>query len=170
MNLTLEELNVCYCDVITYAKVKELRSMPKLRVLKYGQSWNFGEREKQTLKKLMPLVRFGESICVDERELLPADGIWDVEAKQLEYCKKLEKHQFQDLPNEFTFDMLRFLEIKDLAKFGQVSKIMRIFAQQEICLRSREICQRLSHPISHCQKCLCQCRCQCKKLKLKFET
>ena len=87
---TLEELDVRYCDVITYAKVKELRSMPNLRVLK-GQSWNFGDREKQTLKKLMPLVRFdgfNGLICADERELLPADGIWDVEVKQLEYFNR----------------------------------------------------------------------------------
>ena len=39
----------------------------------------------------MPFVRFGEMITADERELSTADGIWDVEAKQLEYCKKLEK-------------------------------------------------------------------------------
>ena len=50
------------------------------------------------------LVRFGESICVDERELLPADGIWDVAAKQLEYFKKSAKCPFHDeCPDEIRY-------------------------------------------------------------------
>ena len=41
--------------------------------------------EIQDLKKLMPFVRIGEIITADERKLLPADGIWDVETEQLEF-------------------------------------------------------------------------------------
>ena len=44
--------------------------------------------------------RFDELICVDERELLLADGIWDVEAKQLDNFKKFGECQFKELPDE----------------------------------------------------------------------
>ena len=133
---TLEKLNVRYCRVITYAKVTELRSMPNLRVLKYGLRWNLfhelGIREKEALKKLMPLVKFGGSICADERELLPADGIWDVESKQLEYFKRLSKCQFHELPDEIMLHVTYFLELRDLLNFGQVSKRMRAIKQDRI--------------------------------------
>ena len=90
---TLEKLNVRYCHGITYTillhNITELKSMPKLRVLNYGRMGNFPNHEKESLKRLMPMVKFGESICVDERELLLADGIWDVEAKQLEYLENV---------------------------------------------------------------------------------
>ena len=95
-------------------KVSELRSMPKLRVLKYGQSWRI-DHEKEAMKKIMPLVRFDESICADERKLLPADGIWDVEVKQLKYFETFAQWKFQDLVN-----------------FGQVSKRMRAIAQSRV--------------------------------------
>ena len=100
---TLEKLNINLCEGITYAKVTELRSMPKLRVLNFGRRWDIGGRvelsdgEKENLKKLMPLVRFGAPICADERKLLPADGIWDVEGKQFEYFKKRAECQFEEL-------------------------------------------------------------------------
>ena len=88
---TLEKLNVRYCHGITYNillhNITELKSMSKLRVLNYGRMGRFPNHEKESLKRLMPMVKFGESICVDERELLLADGIWDVEAKQLEIWK-----------------------------------------------------------------------------------
>ena len=174
LSYTLEKLHVGWCCHITYNKLTAL-SMPKLKVLNcdhmgtYGVPYN--RNEKENLKMLMPFVKFGASICADERELLPAEGIWDIKAKQLDASfwlgtAKLApsssyQYQFQDLPFEFTFIMCRFLEIKDLAKFGQVSKKMRIFAQQEIRLRSQEICKRLGHPISHCHQCRCQCQCRC---------
>ena len=100
--------------------------------MKYGQRWNFGIREKEALKKLMPLVRFGGSICADERELLPADGIWDAEAKQLEYFKKFSKCQFLEMPDKIMYHVTYFLEIRDLVKFGQVSKRMRAITQDRI--------------------------------------
>ena len=96
---TLEKLNVRYCPSITNTvlllqNIAKLKSMPKLRVLNCDRMGIFSEHEQENLKKLMPLVRFGESFCVDERELLLADGIWDVEAKQLEYLKKFGKYGF----------------------------------------------------------------------------
>ena len=98
LQFTLEKLNVRHRHGITYTtllnNITELKSMPKLRVLNYGRMGNFPNHEKESLKRLMPMVKFGESICVDERELLLADGIWDVEAKQLEYFKKFGKYGF----------------------------------------------------------------------------
>jgi hypothetical protein len=122
---TLEKLHVC--DGITYSKVTELKFMPKLRVLNLDNDHEgiFGDQEKENLKKLMPLVRFDELICADERKLLLADGIWDVEAKQLKYFKKFSKRQFEELPHEIMFYLIDFLELKDLVKLGQVSKRMR---------------------------------------------
>ena len=96
---------------------------------------NFPNRERENLKKLMPLMRFGESICVDERELLLADGIWDVEAKQLEYFKKFGECQLKVLPDEIIFHLIDTLGIEDLLNFGQVSKRMRAITQVKI--RSR---------------------------------
>ena len=140
LSYTLEKLHVGWCCHITYGKLSELKSMSKLKVLNLGiicdYMWTYGvpynHNEKENLKMLMPFVTFGASICADERELLPAEGIWDIEAKQLDASfwlgtAKLApsspcQYQFQDLPFEFTFIMCRFLEIKDLAKFGQVSK------------------------------------------------
>ena len=80
----------------------------------------------------MPMVRFGESICVDERELLLADGIWDVEAKQLEYFKKFGRCGFKRLPNEMILHLIDPLERRDLLNFGQVSKRMRAITQERI--------------------------------------
>ena len=94
---TLEKLDVYLCDDVTYAKLTKLKSMPKLTDLNYMVSAG----EIQDLKNLMPFVRIGEIITADERELSPADGIWDVEAKQLEFYKKDEKNQFQDLPKDW---------------------------------------------------------------------
>ena len=88
---TLEKLDVYLCDDLTgdltYAKLTMLKSMPKLKDLNYLGSAG----EIQDLKNVMPFVRIGEIITADERELSPADGIWDVEAKQLEFYKKDEK-------------------------------------------------------------------------------
>ena len=103
---TLEKLDVSWCN-ITYADLTELKSMSKLRVLTSDQ---IPYHEKQNLKKIFPLVRLGETIWVDERELSPADGIWDVEAKQLENFRKFEKCQFGMLPNEIISHCLTFLE------------------------------------------------------------
>ena len=99
---TLEKLNVRYCYGITVLlrhTITKLKSMPKLRVVYYGRFGIFSTLEQENLKKLMSLVEFGELICLDERELLLADGIWDVEAKQLEYFKKGER-RFKELPDE----------------------------------------------------------------------
>ena len=73
---TLEKLDVYLCDDVTYAKLTMLKSMPKLKDLNYMGSAG----EIQDLKNVMPFVRIGEIITADERELSPADGIWDVEA------------------------------------------------------------------------------------------
>ena len=94
---TLEKLDVYMCDDVTYAKLTMLRSMLKLKDLNYMGSAG----EIQDLKNVMPFVRIGEIITADERELSPADGIWDVEAKQLEFFKRDEKNQFQDLPKDW---------------------------------------------------------------------
>ena len=83
---TSEKLDVYMCDGITYAKLTELKSMPKLQVLNFWGS----HHEKGDLLTLMPFVKFDELIAANERKLLSADGIWDVEAIQLEF-------QFQDL-------------------------------------------------------------------------
>ena len=131
---TLEKLHVCgkgtspryLVGGITYSKVTELKSMPKLRVLNltYDLEWYMDGQEIENLKKIMPLMRFGE-ICADERELLPADGIWDVEAKQLKYFKKFSNRQFEELPDEIMFHLIPFLELKDLGRLSAVSKRMR---------------------------------------------
>ena len=79
---TLEKLNVeIPYGYITYVKLTELKSMPKLNSLGFKGN----DYEKDDLKNVMPLVKFDEIITADERELLPADGIWDVEAKHLHF-------------------------------------------------------------------------------------
>ena len=110
---TLEKLDINLCDDITYAKVTELRAMPKLRVLNYGRRWDIGGKvelsdgEKENLKKLMPLLRFYEPICADEKKLLAADGIWDVEAKQFEYFKNCAERQFEEFLDQKNFPMTK---------------------------------------------------------------
>ena len=85
---TLEKLDVycLYCS-ITYVELTMLKSMPKLKDLRFMGTY----RKKEDLQNVMPFVRFNDIITADEKELCPTDGIWDVEAKQLEF-------QFQDLP------------------------------------------------------------------------
>ena len=153
LSYTLEKLNVGWCRHITYKKLTEL-SMLKLKVLNWGINCDRmgtygvpsnGRYEKENLKMLMPFVRFGETISADERKLSPANGIWDIEAKQLDASfwlgtaklAPLSPYQYQDLPDHITFYMCGFLEIKDLVKFGQVSKQMRAITREEICQRSR---------------------------------
>ena len=75
---TLEKLDVYGCYGITCAELSILKSMPKLKSLRF-------------MGICCKIVRFNDTITADEKELCPADGIWDVEAKQLEF-------QFQDLP------------------------------------------------------------------------
>ena len=130
----MEKLNVRYCDGITYANIAELKYMPKLRVLNFhGRIPNLhNNSEQENLKKIMPLVRFDESVCPDERKLLPADGIWDVEAKQLEYFEKFGRCGFKRLPNELISHLIDPLERRDLLNFGQVSKRMRAITQEKI--------------------------------------
>ena len=117
---TLEKLHIFWCVGVTYDKTIELKSMPKLRLLNCDLTH---DEEKENLK--YDLLRFGVSICVDERELSPADGIWDVEAKQLGYFEKFEKCQFEALPDEIISHSLTFLERRDVVTFGQVAKRMR---------------------------------------------
>ena len=79
---TLEKLNVDIpYGIITYVKLTELKSMPKLNSLKFRGN----NHEKEDLKNIMPLVKFDEKITADERKLLPADGIWDVKVKHLNF-------------------------------------------------------------------------------------
>ena len=137
---TLEKLDISWCN-ITYADLTELKSMPKLRVLTCNQ-YTF---LIQNLKKSLPLVRLGETICVDERKLSPADGIWNVEAKQFEYFRKSEKCQFDMLPNEIITRCSSFLERRDLIKFGQVAKRMRFIT----CNMSNTSCQCQISPCVH---------------------
>ena len=92
---TLEKLDIYLCEDVTYAKLTKLKSMPKLKDLNYMGSAG----EIQNLKNVMPYVRIGEMITVDERELPPADGIWDVETEQLEFA--CEKNKFQDLTKDW---------------------------------------------------------------------
>ena len=153
LSYTLEKLHVGWCCHITYDKLIEL-SMPKLKVLNWGINCDRmgtygvpsnGPYEKENLKMLMPFVKFGETISADERKLSPADGIWDVEAKQLDASfwlgtaklAPLLPYQYQDLPDAIIFYICGFLEIKDLVKFGQVSKQMRAITREKICQRSR---------------------------------
>ena len=126
---TLEKLDISWCN-ITYVDLTELKSMSKLRVLTSDQ---ITYHEKQNLQKSIPLVRLWETFWVDERELSPADGIWDVEAKQLEYFRKFEKCQFGMLPNEIISHCLTFLERRDFVKFGQVAKRMRFITRDMSC-------------------------------------
>ena len=119
LQYTLEILHIFWCVGVSYAKIIELKSMPKLRLLNCDVTDDW----------------LGESICVDARELSPADGIWDVEVKQLGYFEKFAKCQFGTLPNEIISHMLTFLERRDLVTFGQVAKRMRFFTQSEICQR-----------------------------------
>ena len=95
LQYTLEKLHIFWCIGVSYAKIIELKSLPKLRLLNCDLT---DDEEKENLK--YDLLRFGESICVDERELSPADGIWDVKVKQLGYFEKSKKCQFGILPNE----------------------------------------------------------------------
>ena len=49
---TLEELDICCCDKITDAKLLEMRSMTKLKVLNYFKPWN--PKNYEDLKKNLP--------------------------------------------------------------------------------------------------------------------
>ena len=132
---TLVKLDLSWCDRITYTKLTKLKSMTKLRVLNCDKLPNFhGQHEQENLQKSIPLVDFGEPVCVDERELSPADGIWDVETEKLEYFRKFAKCQFGMLPNELISHCLTFLERRNFVKFGQVSKRMRFITCNMSCI------------------------------------
>ena len=52
LKFTLEELDIGRCENITYTKLLEMRSMPKLKVLNYCKKWNPYNYEE--LKKNLP--------------------------------------------------------------------------------------------------------------------
>ena len=108
---TLEKLNVFMCNDITYAKLTELKSMPKLKVLKSAQVMNISDHEKENLKKMTPLERFGDSIRPKRRKL---KQFWNLSEPCLE-----------TLPQEVLSKVIHFLDVKDLRNFSQVSKMMR---------------------------------------------
>ena len=112
---TLEKLNVFMCQRITHATITELKCMPKLKVLKSDQMMNFDDHEKDNLKNLTPLVRFDESVRPKRRKL-----------KQF---RNLSGPYLEDLPVEILSKVIFSLEIKDLGKFGQVSKTIRFITR-----------------------------------------
>ena len=71
----------------------------------------FSDHEKENLKKLTPLVRFGDSIRPKRRKL-----------KQF---RNLSEPYLEDLPEEILSKVIYCLEVKDLGKFGQVCRRMR---------------------------------------------
>ena len=64
LKLTLEELDIGYCQLITHTKLLEMRVMPKLKTVYYGTEYGYGkgfENNFHVLEKTLPqLTRYDE--------------------------------------------------------------------------------------------------------------
>ena len=78
LNLTLEELNVSPFGNISYEKLLELKSMPKLRLLNY---WENSAEELENLQKYLPHVKICQRrvvVALPKPDMSSKSKIWEI--------------------------------------------------------------------------------------------
>ena len=88
LNLTLEELNVSPFGNISYEKLLELKSMPKLRLLNY---WERSVEELENLRKYLPHVKICQRrvvVALPKPEISSKSKIWEISTSKNFNCFK----------------------------------------------------------------------------------
>ena len=97
LNLTLEELNVSPFGNISYEKLLELKSMPKLRVLNY---WERSVEELENLRKYLPDVKICQrrvAVALPKPDISSKSKIWEISTSNDFNC-------FKDVLTSVTFE------------------------------------------------------------------
>ena len=106
---SLEELDVSFCENISYTKLLELKFMPKLKVLNCRRRWN--REVERNLREQMPhlIANHPSSLEIAENNSY-LTGLWDIKVKrfcQLNVADELnisKSSVFQDDEDEFLRD------------------------------------------------------------------
>ena len=106
---SLEELDVSFCENISYTKLLELRFMPKLKVLNCRRRWN--REVERNLKVQMPhlIANYPRPLEIAENNSF-LTGLWDIKVDrfcQLNVADELDISKsslFQDDEDEFLRD------------------------------------------------------------------
>ena len=106
---SLEELDVSFCENISYTKLLELKFMPKLKVLNCRRRWN--RAVERNLREQMPhlIANYPSSLEIAENNSY-LTGLWDIKVKrfcQLNVADELnisKSSVFQDDEDEFLRD------------------------------------------------------------------
>ena len=106
---SLEELDVSFCENISYTKLLELKFMPKLKVLNCRRRWN--REVERNLREQMPhlIANYPSSLEIAENNSY-LTGLWDIKVKrfcQLNVADELnisKSSVFQDDEDEFLRD------------------------------------------------------------------
>lgn len=106
---SLEELDVSFCENISYTKLLELKFMPKLKVLNCRRRWN--REVERNLRVQMPhlIANYPRPLEIAENNSF-LTGLWDIKVKrfcQLNVADELDISKsslFQDDEDEFLRD------------------------------------------------------------------
>ena len=106
---SLEELDVSFCENISYTKLLELKFMPKLKVLNCRRRWN--REVERNLREQMPhlIANYPRPLEIAENHSF-LTGLWDIKIKrfcQLNVGDELDLSNsclFQDDEDEFLRD------------------------------------------------------------------
>ena len=106
---SLEELDVSFCENISYTKLLELKFMPKLKVLNCRRRWN--REVERNLRVQMPhlIANYPRPLEIAENNSY-LTGLWDIKVKrfcQLNVADELDISKsslFQDDEDEFLRD------------------------------------------------------------------
>ena len=106
---SLEELDVSFCENLSYTKLLELKLMPKLKVLNCRRRWN--RDVERNLREQMPhlIANYPRSLEIAENNSF-ITGLWDIKVKrfcQLNVADELnisKSSVFQDDEDEFLRD------------------------------------------------------------------
>ena len=102
LKLTLEELNVLQFGNISYEKLLELKSMPKLRVLNY---WETSNEELENLRRYLPHLKICQRrVCValPKPDISSKSKIWEISTSNNFNC--FENVLLENNSGQFTAD------------------------------------------------------------------
>ena len=89
--MTLEELDISATN-IDHEELVKLRSMPKLRVLRYSTEFMENCEIGNLTMKVLPHVIINEqdiNVAEPEGSMKPKDGLWEIKAKQTDLFKNI---------------------------------------------------------------------------------
>ena len=108
LKLTLEELNVLDFGNISYEKLLELKSMPKLRLLNY---WEPSNKELENLQKYLPHLKICQRrvvVALPKPDISSKSKIWEISTSNNFNCFENvpENNSYRFTPDTFEKDIM----------------------------------------------------------------